>query len=79
MHPFKIEDEVWMISFETENDFYLLAKQVIVELHEDYAVCEDDFNTFHAAYSDLFYSRSEALNVMLDKLHQLKNKSSLSS
>ncbi len=71
MVDFKIGDQVWIINFEVEDDFYLLSKQTITDLLEDQVECEDEFNTFHVAYEDVYRSRSEALNVMISKLQEL--------
>lgn len=73
MNNFKIDDEVWIISFETEADFYLLSKQIIVALEEEHAVCEDDFNTFHVDYDDIYLDKKEALSIMIEKLKNLKS------
>ena len=73
MTHFKIGDEVWIISFEPENDFYLLSRQVITELLEDQVECEDEFNTFHVAYDDVYRTQLEALNVIIKKLEHLRD------
>ncbi len=72
MTDLKIGEEVWIISFEVENDFYLLSKQTITELMEEHVECEDDFNTFHVAYEDVYKTELEALTVMIDRLQQLR-------
>ncbi len=72
MTDLKIGEEVWIISFEVENDFYLLSKQTITELMEEHVECEDDFNTFHVAYEDVYTTELEALTVMIDRLQQLR-------
>lgn len=72
MTDLKIGEEVWIISFEVENDFYLLSKQTITELMEENVECEDDFNTFHVAYEDVYKTELEALTIMIDRLQQLR-------
>ncbi|MGC1182476.1 hypothetical protein [Legionella sp.] len=72
MTNFKIGDEVWIISFEVENDFYLLSRQIITELLEDQVECEDEFNTFHVSYDDVYHTKSEALDVIIEKLQHLR-------
>ncbi len=72
---FKIGDEVWIINFEIDNNFYLLSKQTITDMLEDQVECEDDFNTFHVSYEDVYHSRDEALSVMIDKLRRLREAS----
>lgn len=71
MNNLNIGDEVWIISFEQENDFYLISKQVITDLLEDQVECEDEFNTFHVAYDDIYASREEAVQEMIARLQQL--------
>lgn len=73
MADFKIGDEVWMISFEVEEEFYLLSKQIITDLLEDGFECEDDFNTFHVSPEDMYRSKSEALEAMISRLSQLRS------
>lgn len=73
MTDFKIGEEVWIISFEVESDFYLLSKQMITELAEEHVECEDEFNTFHVAYDDIYRSKTEALSVMIEKLRNLRD------
>jgi hypothetical protein len=68
----KIGDEIWIISFEIENDFYLVSKQTIVEITEEQVECEDDFNTFVVSYKDIYKTKSEALSAMIDRLVQLQ-------
>ena len=72
MYDYELGDQVWIISFEIEDDFYLLSKQTITELWEDKAECEDDFNTFHVAYEDIYRKKSEALDAMISKLTQMR-------
>ena len=71
MDNLNIGDEVWIISFEQENDFYLISKQIITDLLEDQVECEDEFNTFHVAYEDIYMSREEAVQEMILRLQQL--------
>lgn len=73
MTDLKIGEEVWIISFEVENDFYLLSKQVITELLEDQVECEDEFNTFHVSYNDIYRSKADAFNAMIERLTQAKD------
>lgn len=75
MTDLKIGEEVWIISFEVENDFYLLSKQVITELLEDQVECEDEFNTFHVSYDDIYRSKADAFNVMIERLTQARDAS----
>ncbi|WP_428412307.1 hypothetical protein [Legionella sp.] len=75
MTDLKIGEEVWIISFEVENDFYLLSKQVITELLEDQVECEDEFNTFHVSYDDIYRSKADAFNVMIERLTQVRDAS----
>lgn len=70
----KIGDEVWIISFEAENDFYLLSRQTITDFVEDEVECEDDFNTFRVAYDDIYQTKAEALTAMIERLQQLSGK-----
>lgn len=73
MTDLKIGEEVWIISFEVENDFYLLSKQVITELLEDQIECEDEFNTFHVSYDDIYRSKVDAFNAMIERLTQVRD------
>ena len=75
MTDFKIGDQVWIISFEVEDDFYLLSKQTITELLEDKVECEDDFNTFHVSYEDIYRKKSEALSEMINRLQAMRHES----
>lgn len=72
MTDFKIGEQVWIISFEVEDDFYLLSKQTITELLEGRVECEDDFNTFHVSYEDMYKTKSEALDAMIFRLQHLR-------
>lgn len=73
MTHFKIGEEIWIISFEAEDDFYLLSRQIITELLEDGVECEDEFNTFHVSYEDIYTTKSEALDAMIQRLQQLRD------
>jgi hypothetical protein len=75
MTDFKIGEEVWIISFEIENDFYLVSRQIITEVLDDSIECEDDFNTFHVSNDDIYRSKTEALSVMIERLRQLRDTS----
>lgn len=72
MTNINLGDEVWIISFEIDNDFYLLSRQTITELLADQVVCEDDFNTFHVSYDDIYTSKAAALSAMIERLQQLE-------
>lgn len=72
MNDLKIGDQIWIISFEVENDFYLLTKQTITELEEEHIECEDEFNTFHVSYDDVYATESEAITVMIERLNDLR-------
>lgn len=74
MTDFQLGDQVWIISFEIEDDFYLLSKQTITDLLEDQVECEDDFNTFHVSYEDIYRSKSDALDAMINRLDLLRTK-----
>lgn len=73
MSNYELGDQVWIISFEVEDDFYLLSKQTITELLEDKVECEDDFNTFHVSYDDIYRKKSDALDVMIQRLTEMRN------
>jgi hypothetical protein len=73
MNDYELGDQVWIISFEVEDDFYLLSKQTITELLEDKVECEDDFNTFHVSYDDIYRKKSDALDVMIQRLTEMRN------
>ncbi|MCL5272054.1 MAG: hypothetical protein M1486_01820 [Gammaproteobacteria bacterium] len=73
MTQFKIGDQIWIISFETADEFYLLSRQTITELLEDGVECEDDFNTFHVSYEDIYNTKSEALDAMILRLQLLRD------
>lgn len=71
MAHFKIGDQIWIISFETEDDFYLLSRQTVTELLEDGVECEDEFNTFHVSYDDIYNNKAEAVTAMIHRLQLL--------
>jgi len=71
MMDFKIGDEIWMISFELEDDFYLLSRQIISGFLEDKVECEDEFNTFHVAAEDIYRTKAEAVTAMIERLKRL--------
>lgn len=73
MTDFKIGDQVWIISFEADDEFYLLSRQTITDLLEDKIECEDDFNTFHVAPEDIYRTKSEAVNEMINRLKKLRD------
>ena len=75
MNQYNIGDQVWIISFEVEDDFYLLSKQTITDVLEAQVECEDEFNTFHVSYEDIYTSKPEALEVMIERLTQLRRES----
>lgn len=75
MTNFTLGEQVWIISFEVEDDFYLLSKQTITDLLEGKVECEDDFNTFHVSYEDIYNTKLEAIDAMIDKLKNLRNES----
>jgi hypothetical protein len=75
MAHFKIGEQIWIISFETEEEFYLLSRQTVTELLEDGVECEDEFNTFHVSYEDIYSSKAEAVDAMIQRLQQLRNAS----
>lgn len=72
MTDFKIGDQIWIINFEMEDDFYLLSKQTITDIFEDQVECEDDFNTFHVVYEDIYKTKPEALEAMISRLKNLQ-------
>lgn len=73
MSNFQLGEQVWMINIEIEDDYFLLSKQTITELADDHVECEDDFNAFHVAYEDIFRSKSEAFDAMIERLTTLRN------
>lgn len=72
MNDLQLGDQVWILNIELEDDFYLLAKQTVTEILEDGVECEDDFNTFHVAYDDIFRKKAEALDAMIERLNTLR-------
>lgn len=72
MSNFQPGDQVWMINIESEDDYFLLSKQTITELAEDHVECEDDFNAFHVAYEDIYRSKADAFDAMIDRLKILR-------
>lgn len=68
----KVGDEIWIISFEVENDFYLVSKQTVVDVSDEQIECEDDFNTFVVSYDDIYQTKSEALQAMIQRLTELQ-------
>ncbi|BCA95381.1 hypothetical protein TUM19329_17420 [Legionella antarctica] len=72
MTDFQPGEQVWIISFEVEDDFYLLSKQTITDVLEDKVECEDDFNTFHVSYEDIYKTKSEALDEMISRLQDMR-------
>ena len=74
MSNFLLGEQVWIISFETEDEFFLVSKQTITDFLEDQVVeCEDDFNTFHVSYDDIYKTKAEALDEMIKRLTDLRN------
>lgn len=72
MHDLEIGDQIWIISFEVQDEFYLLSRQTVTDFLDDKVECEDDFNTFHVAYEDIYLSKQEALDAMISRLTQLR-------
>ena len=70
MRDFQLGELVWILSF--EDDFYLLSKQTIVEILEDHVECEDDYNTFHVAFEDIYRNKEEALTEMISRLKEMQ-------
>ncbi|MDI1352407.1 MAG: hypothetical protein PSV35_06505 [bacterium] len=75
MSDFQLGEQVWIISFELEDDFYLLSKQTIVELLDGHVECEDDFNTFHVAHEDIYRTKSAAIDEMIARLTNMRHQS----
>lgn len=73
MADYQLGDLVWIISFEEADDFYLLSKQTITDLLDGQVECEDDFNTFHVSYEDIYRSKEEAINEMIRRLNTLRD------
>ena len=72
MTDLQLGDQVWILNIELEDEFYLLAKQTVTEILEDSVECEDDFNTFHVAYEDIFRKKADALDAMIERLNVLR-------
>jgi len=74
MADFQLGDLVWIISFDDQDEFYLLSKQTITEFLDDKTVeCEDDFNTFHVGHEDIYRNKEDAVNEMMRRLTLLLN------
>lgn len=73
MTDLQLGDQVWILNIELEDEFYLLAKQTVTEILEDSVECEDDFNTFHVAYEDIFRKKADALDAMIERLNTLRS------
>ncbi|MGL6035909.1 MAG: hypothetical protein ACRC0B_01890 [Legionella sp.] len=73
MTDLQLGDQVWILNIELEDEFYLLAKQTVTEILEDSVECEDDFNTFHVAYEDIFRKKADALDAMIERLNALRS------
>ncbi|MFI4918591.1 MAG: hypothetical protein ACHP65_03450 [Legionellales bacterium] len=71
MTDFKIDEKIWIINFEVEDDFYLLSKQTITGFLDDKVECEDEFNTFHVAYADIYRTKRDAVAAMISRLKQM--------
>ncbi len=74
MIDYKIGDEVWIISFEIEDEFYMVSRQTIIGFLDDHVECEDEFNTFHVDYEDIYRNKSDALTAMIERLQNLRDK-----
>lgn len=73
MADYQLGDLVWIISFEEADDFYLLSKQTITDFLDGQVECEDDFNTFHVSYEDIYRDKEEAINEMIRRLNTLRD------
>jgi|GEM_PF-3338352 len=74
MTELKIGDQIWIISFEEADEFYLVTQQTITGfLDDDTVECEDDYNTFHVAYEDIYQDKNQALEAMINRLTKLHN------
>lgn len=73
MADFQLGDLVWIISFDDADDFYLLSQQTITDLLDGQVECEDDFNTFHVSYEDIYRDKNEAIDEMIRRLNQLRD------
>lgn len=73
MNDLQLGDQVWIINFEDE--FYLLAKQTVTEIlaEENKVECEDDFNTFHVSYEDIYRTEKAAIDAMIERLTALRD------
>jgi len=72
MADFQLGDLVWIISFDEAEDFYLLSKQTIIDFLDGKVECEDDFNTFHVSYEDIYRDKEEAIDEMVRRLNKLR-------
>lgn len=68
---FQLGDLVWIISFDQAEDFYLLSQQTITDFLDGKVECEDDFNTFHVSYEDIYRDKKEAIKSMIQRLNNL--------
>lgn len=73
MTDFQLGEQVWIICFDIEDDFFLLSKQTITDIMEDQLECEDDFNTFHVDRQDVYRNKTEAFDSMMERLNQIRN------
>lgn len=73
MTEFQLGEQVWIICFDIEDDFFLLSKQTITDIMEDQLECEDDFNTFHVDRTDVYRNKTEAFDSMMERLNQVRN------
>lgn len=73
MTEFQLGEQVWIICFDIEDDFFLLSKQTITDIMEDQLECEDDFNTFHVDRKDVYRNKTEAFDSMMERLNQIRN------
>lgn len=73
MTNFQLGEQVWIISFDVEEEFFLLSKQTITDFLDGQVECEDDFNTFHVAIEDIYKSKTDAIDSMVERLSALRN------
>jgi len=73
MKDLKPGDQIWIIGFEVEDDYYLLSRQTVIGFIDDKVECEDEFNTFHVAYDDIYPNKKEALNAMIERLTKMRD------
>ena len=73
MADFQLGDLVWIISFDEQDEFYLLSKQTITDFIDGKVECEDDFNTFHVDHEDIYRKKDEAIDEMVKRLNQLRD------